>query len=102
MASLTKIMTAVIILENHKLDEVVTTQNTFQGLEGVRIGLYKYEKVTVGDLLTALLIRSAGDAAIALATYHSGSVEDFVSEMNQRAGQLNLKKTYFKKTTSLS
>lgn len=95
MASLTKIMTAVIILEDHDLSEVVTVESDFAGLEGVRIWLRQGEKLTVGDLLKALLIRSAGDAAIALAEYHSGSVEDFVKAMNQRVKELNLVNTHF-------
>lgn len=95
IASLTKIMTAIIILEHHELSEVVTIESDFAGLEGVRIWLRKWEKLTVEDLLKALLIPSAGDAAIALAEYHSGSVEAFVKEMNERAKELNLIHTRF-------
>ena len=95
MASLTKIMTAIIILENHDLNEVVTVDADLNQEVGVRIWLRQYEKVRVGDLLKALLIPSAGDAAIALAAFHSGSVEAFVDEMNQRAKSLNLSDTHF-------
>lgn len=95
MASLTKIMTAVLILENHDLNEVVTVSSDFAGLQGVRIWIRQGEKLRVGDLLKALLIRSAGDAAIALAEYHSGTVEAFVDEMNRRAEKLNLNHTHF-------
>ena len=97
MASLTKIMTATLILESHSLDEIVTVQDDFNsaGELGVRIWLHQYEKITVGDLLIGLLVRSAGDAAITLAQYHSGSVEAFVNEMNDRAKMLNLKDTHF-------
>jgi D-alanyl-D-alanine carboxypeptidase (penicillin-binding protein 5/6) len=95
MASLTKIMTAIIILENHDLDEVVTVQSDLSREVGVRMWLRQYEKITVESLLKALLIPSAGDAAIALAEYHSGSVEDFVAEMNERARELNLSDTRF-------
>ncbi|MBN2095964.1 D-alanyl-D-alanine carboxypeptidase [Candidatus Peregrinibacteria bacterium] len=97
MASLTKIMTALIILENHDLDEVVTIEDNFNEMEelGVRIWLNQYEKITVNNLLTGLLVRSAGDAAIALATYHSGSVDAFVNEMNARAQALHLNQTHF-------
>jgi len=95
MASLTKIMTAILILENHDLDEVVQIQSNFRGLEGVRIGLHQYEAMNINNLLHALLIRSAGDAAIALGEYHSGSVEAFVDEMNQRALELQLYNTHF-------
>lgn len=95
MASLTKIMTAILILEHHSLYEVVTVNSSFNGLEGVRIWLKKGEQLTVGDLLEALLIPSAGDAAIALAEYHSGTVDNFVKEMNQRAKELNLTHTRY-------
>lgn len=95
MASLTKIMTAILILENHELSEVVRVDSDFAGLEGVRIWLRQGERLTVGDLLKALLIPSAGDAAIALAEYHSGSVDEFVKAMNERAKRLNLINTNF-------
>jgi D-alanyl-D-alanine carboxypeptidase len=97
MASLTKIMTAIIILENHSLDEVVTTDDDFNKLGelGVRMWLQQYEKITVENLLIGLLVPSAGDAAMALAKYHSGSVEKFVEEMNKRVKELNLKDTHF-------
>lgn len=95
MASLTKIMTAILILEHHDLWEVVTVDSDFSSEVGVRVWLRQYEKITVGDLLKALLIPSAGDAAIALADYHSGSVEAFVAEMNERARELNLVNTHF-------
>ncbi len=101
MASLTKIMTAILILEDHSLDEVVTVQSDFNGLEGVRIWLRQYEKLTVESLLQALLIRSAGDAAIALAEHHSGSVDAFVDQMNIRAQELSLDETFFKNPIGL-
>ncbi|MBN1258177.1 D-alanyl-D-alanine carboxypeptidase [Candidatus Peregrinibacteria bacterium] len=95
MASLTKIMTAVLILESHTLDETVKVVDDFKGLEGVRMWLRKYERMTVENLLMGLLIPSAGDAAIALATHHSGSVPAFVQEMNRKAIELGLKNTHF-------
>ncbi len=97
MASLTKVMTAILILENHDLDEVVTVEDDYSVIPelGVRLWLHQYEKLRVGDLLVGLLVRSAGDAALALAKYHSGSAEVFVDEMNQKAEILNLKNTHF-------
>ena len=99
MASLTKIMTAIIILESHDLDEVVTINENYGNLDedvlGVRIWLRKGEKITVGSLMISLLVRSAGDTAHAFAEYHSGSVEAFVDEMNEKAKILNLKDTHF-------
>lgn len=103
MASLTKIMTAVIILESHSLSEVVTVEDDFSLIPeiGVRIWLSQYEKLTVRDLLIGMLVRSAGDAALTLATYHSGSIEAFVDEMNQKATILNLKNTHYQNPIGL-
>ena len=101
MASLTKIMTAILILEHHQLDEVVTISSNYPDLEGVKINVHQGEQMTVDSLLKALLLPSAGDAAMALAEYHSGSVAAFVEEMNQRAKALNLTHTYFKNPIGL-
>lgn len=101
MASLTKIMTALLILENHSLDEIVTVRENFSAVEGVKIGLHKNEKIAVGELMKALLIRSAGDAAMALGEFHSGSVEAFVEQMNERAQTLNLTQTHFQNPIGL-
>jgi len=103
MASLTKIMTAVMILGSHRPSEVVDIQDDFNQYTdlGVRIWLHQYEKITVGDLLTGLLVPSAGDAAVALAEYHSGSVEKFVEAMNAKARELGLRDTHFKNPIGL-
>lgn len=101
MASLTKIMTAILILENHGLDEIVEVKGDYQSLEGVKIGLHQNEEMDVGSLMKALLIRSAGDAAMALAEHHSGTVEDFVAQMNIRAQELNLTDTHFQNPVGL-
>jgi D-alanyl-D-alanine carboxypeptidase (penicillin-binding protein 5/6) len=95
MASLTKLMTALIIAENHQLDEVVTVSESATRVPGNRAYLPAGEKFTVGDLLTALLVASANDAAIVLAEYHSGSVPAFVEAMNARALQLGLNDTSY-------
>lgn len=101
MASLTKIMVAILILEKHELDEVVTVRSHYSGLEGVRMRLQAGEKITVEALLQGLLIPSGGDAAMALGEYHSGSVEAFVEAMNQRAKQLGFRQTHFENPVGL-
>lgn len=101
MASLTKIMTAVLILESHSLSEVVTVDESYASVPGVKIGLQKNETITVGNLLIGLLVRSGGDAALALAKYHRGSVQAFTESMNQKATILNLRQTYFKNPIGL-
>lgn len=99
MASLTKIMTAILILESHSLNEVVTVKDNFNKMTeneiGVKIWLKQNEKITVKNLLIGLLVRSGGDAAIALAKHHSETVDDFVKEMNKKAKTLNLTNTHF-------
>lgn len=95
MASLTKIMTALIIAENHKLDEVVTVSKNAVQTEGSRIYLNTGEQMTVENLLKGLLIKSGNDTATALAEFHSGSVKNFVEAMNERAKSLNMKNTHF-------
>lgn len=95
IASLTKLMTAIVIVEGHAMDEVVTVPAAVKGTEGQTIDLLPGERYTVGDLLTATLVHSANDAAITLAVYHSGSVPAFVRQMNLRAGMLGLTGTAF-------
>lgn len=95
MASLTKLMTALLIAEAHDLDEMVTVPSTIGDVEGTVAYLLPGERYSVGDLLSALLIASANDAAVTLARFHSGSSEAFVAEMNTRARILGLTHTSF-------
>jgi serine-type D-Ala-D-Ala carboxypeptidase (penicillin-binding protein 5/6) len=101
MASLTKLMTALLILENHKLDEWVTVPADIGSIKGSSAHLPAGEQFTVGDLLTALLVPSGNDAAVTLARYHSGSVKAFVEEMNNRARELGMKNTVYVNPTGL-
>jgi len=95
IASITKLMTAVIILEENKMNEVVTVSKAASQIEGSKIWLAPGEKITVESLLYAILIPSANDAAYALAEHNSGSVEAFVAKMNQKAKELGLYDTQF-------
>ncbi len=90
MASLTKLMTFLIIFENHDLDEIVTVSQRATKTGGVKMGLYAYEKITVKTLLEAILIPSANDAAVALAIFDAGSEDEFAKKMNRKAKQLGL------------
>lgn len=85
MASTTKILTAIIILEDCDLDAVVTVPPQAAGTEGSSIYLIAGEKITVRDLLYGLMLRSGNDCAVTLALYHSGTVEAFAACMNARA-----------------
>jgi D-alanyl-D-alanine carboxypeptidase (penicillin-binding protein 5/6) len=84
-ASTTKVLTALIILENHTLDEVVTVDGESPFVDGSKIFIFEDEQLTVEQLINAMLIASANDCAEALAVFHSGSIENFSLEMNQRA-----------------
>lgn len=85
MASTTKIMTALIIIEDCNLDDVLTVPDEAVGAEGSSIYLKKGEEIDVRDLLYGLMLRSGNDSAAALAVYHSGSIEKFAEVMNERA-----------------
>jgi len=96
IASITKLMTVTIILEENKLSDVVTVSKTASQVEGSKIWLAPGEKISVENLLYAALIPSANDAAYALAEYNSGgNITDFVAKMNQKAQELGLHDTHF-------
>ncbi len=101
VGSLTKIMTAVLIAESHALDEVVTIPADIAKTDGSTVRLPPGSRFTVGDLLSALLIASANDAAESLALFHSGSDAAFVVEMNARAKTLGLENTSFANPSGL-
>lgn len=97
VASLTKMMTALLVLERRNLDEVVViVPEMLQHLdEFVVVGLSVGQEVTVEDLLYATLLPSAGDAAQALAISTAGSIEGFADLMNARAEELGMVRTHF-------
>lgn len=101
MASTTKIMTAIIIVEDCNLDDVLTVPDEAVGVEGSSIYLKKDEQIDVRDLLYGLMMRSGNDSAAALAIHHSGSVEKFVEVMNERAKKYGAKNTNFKNPSGL-
>lgn len=85
MASTTKIVTAITVLENVKAGDTVTVDKRAVGVEGSSIYLEAGEKITVLDLLYGLMLQSGNDAATALAIYTAGSVEGFAKLMNKTA-----------------
>lgn len=95
MASTTKIMTAIIVVEKGNLEETVTVSKKAGGTGGSRLGLKAGDKVKVKDLLYGLMLCSGNDAAVALAEHIGGSVENFAELMNQKAKELKLKDTHF-------
>lgn len=99
MASLTKLMTALLIVENHSLDEQVDIPAVAADVHDNAVGIQSSDDYSVGDLLSAMLVHSANDAAVALAVHHSGSEDTFVEEMNTRAKALGLDDTVYKTST---
>jgi serine-type D-Ala-D-Ala carboxypeptidase (penicillin-binding protein 5/6) len=98
IASVTKIMTALLVVERADLTDVVTvTEGAASGqVAGISgLGLMAGERIRVDELLYALLLQSANDAAVALAEHVSGSVDAFVDDMNARAEQLGMTRTLF-------
>ena len=95
MASTTKIMTAIIVLENSKLDDIVTISSKAAGTGGSRLGLHTNDKISVRDLLYGLLLCSGNDAAVALAEHVAGSLTEFATLMNQKCISLKLTSTHF-------
>lgn len=96
IASITKLMTALVTLERARPEELVTVSSAAAAVGGSTVNLQPGERISVGDLLRAALIQSANDAARALASYVGrGSVPRFVELMNARARELGLADTRF-------
>jgi len=96
MASTTKIMTSLVAIESgFPLDKIITITKNMTGAEGSSIYLYENERFTLHDLLYALLLNSANDAAEAIAIGIAGSIEKFADMMNEKVIELNLKDTNF-------
>ena len=96
-ASTTKIMTAILTLENCNLDEIATVSKnaTLIPFTYTHAGLKEGEQLSIKDLLYTLLLPSANDSAIVLAEYVAGSVENFSDLMNQKAAELGCINTHF-------
>jgi D-alanyl-D-alanine carboxypeptidase (penicillin-binding protein 5/6) len=95
MASTTKIMTAIIIIENYNLNDTVEVSKKSANTGGSRLGLKTGDKITVRDLLYGLMLCSGNDAAVSLAEYAGGSIQGFADLMNQKAADLNLTNSHF-------
>lgn len=95
MASTTKIMTAIIIIENCKLTESIEISKKAANTGGSRLGLKTGDKITILDLLYGLMLHSGNDAAVALAEYAGNDIPGFAEKMNKKAQELGLKNTHF-------
>lgn len=97
-ASTTKVMTAILVLENCDLEEMATVSRNavFSIPSGyVNCNLRENEQIRVKDLMYALMVKSANDAAVVLAEHISGSVESFADKMNEKAKELGCQNTHF-------
>ena len=96
MASTTKIMTSIIILENcPNLDEIAIISKNAASTGGSRLGLVENDKVSIKNLLYGLMLVSGNDAAVALAEFIAGNTDNFASLMNKKALDLGLESTNF-------
>lgn len=95
IASITKIMTAIIAIESGKMDDMARTSRRAIYTEGSSIYLEQGEKMAIEDLVYGLMLRSGNDAAVAIAEHIGGSVEGFVYLMNEKAKWLGMTNTNF-------
>lgn len=95
IASITKIMTALLAAESGKLKDTVSISNNAVRVEGSAIYLKPGQKVPLEDLVYGLMLRSGNDAAQAIAEYVGGSIDGFVYLMNEKAKEIGMKNTRF-------
>lgn len=95
-ASLTKVMTALVARDEYDLDEIVVAHPIVLNTHGSDLGLEPGMKISVRDLLYALLVKSANDAGMALAAHDPGGYEHFIQRMNEKARALGAYDTQFR------
>jgi len=95
IASITKIMTAIVAIESGKLDDVVVVDETVLKAYGSGIYIEIGEEILLKDLVYGLMLRSGNDAALMIAKYVSGSIEEFAKNMNEKAKKIGMKNTTF-------
>ena len=101
-ASLTKLLSALVILDNHWNPEaLVTVSAEAAHVQGSRIGLHTGDRVRAGDLLTGMIVRSGNDACMSMAEYVGGTTENFVRLMNLKAQQIGMKSSQFRNPCGL-
>ena len=94
-ASTTKIMTALLVLENTSPDATVTVSPAAASVEGSQIGLAEGDTLSVRDLLYVLMLKSGNDAAVALAEHVDKSTDAFAARMNEKAARLGMVNSHF-------
>lgn len=101
VASISKIMTAILAIESRKLDDMVLIGDEINEAYGSAIYIKQGESMKLRDLVYGLMLRSGNDAALAIAKYVSGSVDDFVKLMNEKAKEIGMKDTTFNNPSGL-
>lgn len=101
VASISKIMTAVIAIESGKLDSKVIIGEEINSSYGSGIYIKIGEEMTLRDLVYGLMLRSGNDAALAIAKYVGGTVDDFVKMMNDKAKEIGMNNTEFNNPSGL-
>ncbi|MDT8903101.1 D-alanyl-D-alanine carboxypeptidase family protein [Anaeroselena agilis] len=101
-ASTTKIMTAILAIENGRLDDPVRVSLRAAATRGSSMHLYSGQILSLRELITGLLMRSGNDAAVAIAEHLDGSSDAFVARMNERARTLGATDTHFRNPHGLS
>ena len=101
VASISKIMTAIVAIESGKLDDEIIINNSISKAYGSAIYIKEGEKIYLRDLVYGLMLRSGNDAAIAIADYVGGSVNNFVKTMNEKAEKIGMKNTTFNNPSGL-
>jgi len=101
IASLTKIMTSILLVENCALNEVITTPNTIGNVGGSLLGLKKGDKITTYNLLVGMLLPSGNDAAYTTGMHICGTIEKFGEMMTAKAKQIGAVNTSFKNAHGL-
>lgn len=102
MASTTKIMTAIVVLEHVRPDEKVTVSENAAGTEGSSMYLEAGETATAEELLYGMMLQSGNDAAVALAEHVGGTVEEFCAMMNRKAAEIGANDTHFSNPSGLA
>lgn len=95
MASTTKIMTCILVMENCDPEEIVTASQYAADQPKVHLGVRKGQRFLLEDLLFALMLESYNDAAVMLAEHLDGTVEAFAARMNEQAGKIGCEQTHF-------
>ena len=101
VASISKIMTAVLAIESGKLDDEVKINSSINKAYGSAIYIKIGEKMKLRDLVYGLMLRSGNDAALAIADYVGGSVNNFVTMMNHKAKEIGMKNSKFNNPSGL-